>query len=128
MPAPLLGEMVFMPHGMDQMFYESQSSLFPELKGIVAKALLETAEGRAKFRERCALLFTNLFPGLSNRVEELRVNIRPEIAKMGTNAVAQHDRAVADLQKRIAERVAHLRKHLFAPAPPLTALSPGGEC
>ena len=40
-----------------------------------------------------------------NRVEELRAQIRPDIAKLGTNALAQHNRAVAELQHRIGERV-----------------------
>src|SRR5438309_7333229 len=68
---------VFIPHGMDEMFYEPQSSLLPELRGIVAKAVLETGEGRARFRERCCVLFTNLFLRLTNRVEELRAELRP---------------------------------------------------
>src|ERR1051326_5769173 len=46
-----VGRMVFMPHGMDQMFYQPQSSLFPELKGVVATAVLETPEAREPFRE-----------------------------------------------------------------------------
>ena len=67
-PGPLLGrggegsgKMVFMPHGMDQMFYQPESSLFPELKGVVAKAVLETAEGRrrnfANGAPSCSLTF-----------------------------------------------------------------------
>src|SRR5438477_12018269 len=49
------------------------------------------------------------------------------IAAMGTNALAQFDGAVVDLKQRISKRVAHLQRHLFAPAPALTALSVGGE-
>jgi hypothetical protein len=73
------------------------------------------------------VLFTNSFPKLTNRVEDLRARLRPEIARLGTNAVAQFDRAVADLQQRISLRLAHLRRHLFAPAPELSAVAPGGE-
>jgi len=124
---PTSDRMVFIPHGMDQMFYDPRGSLFPGLKGIVAKAVLETAEGRKLFRERCTALFTNLFPALSNRVEEIRATIRPEFATMGMNAVAQHDKAVADLQRRIGERIEHLRRHLLAAAPGITILNPGGE-
>lgn len=120
-------KMVFIPHGMDQMFHEPQGSLFPELKGLVAKAVLESAEGRRQFRERCVVLFTNLFPRLTNRVEESRKRLRPELARMGANAVLQHERAVADLQDRVRQRCEHLRKHLLAPAPGLTTLSPGRE-
>jgi hypothetical protein len=121
------GKLVFIPHGMDQMFYNPQSSLFPELKGVVAKAVLETPEGRERFRERCTTIFTNIFLRLTDRVEELRASLRPEVATLGTNAVAEYDRAVTDLQQRIRARLAHLQKHLLAPPPQLTPLKPGEE-
>jgi spore coat protein H len=124
---PGSGKMVFIPHGMDQMFFNPQGSLFPELKGIVAQAVLSTAEGRSRFRERCTLLFTNLFPALSNRVEELRARIRPELATMGKDAIVHHDRVVGYLQGRIRQRVEHLRRHLLATPPNLTSLIPGRE-
>src|SRR5713226_6843315 len=114
---PSFGKLVFLPHGMDQVCPQPQISLFPELKGIVAQAVLATPKGRKKFRERCTLLFTNDFPALSNRVEELGARIRPELAKLGANAVAQHDRAVAEFQQRISQRVEHLRKQLLVPPP-----------
>ena len=185
-------KMVFIPHGMDQMFTQQESSLFPEFKGMLARSLLATPEGRQRFRERCVTLFTNLLcplpmnrsaglrpgtramdqhagsetgapgaiqvfnarnqlrgnlsPGfaespspafgtlsrptgegtsLSNKVVELQMKLRPEIASLGTNALAEHDRAVSNLQQRIATRIAHLRRHLLAPAPALTTLVPG---
>ena len=149
--------MVFMPHGMDQMFYEPQGSLFPELKGLVAQAVLSTAEGRREYRRRCTMLFTNLFPKLANRVEELRARIRPELASSASEqeglltpaliakqaphpgplpraerekpgaVLAEHDLAVAALQQRIHYRIAHLQRHLFAPEPELAVLNPGEE-
>lgn len=124
---PGSGKLVFLPHGMDQICPQPQTSLFPELKGILAQAVLETAEGRRKFREYCTLLFTNHFSGLSNRVEQLRQRIRPELAKLGANAVAQHDRAAAALQQRIIQRMEDLRKQLLVPPPSLTILSPARE-
>jgi len=76
---------------MDQMFTQPEGSLFPEFKGILARAILQTPEGRQRFRERCLTLFTNLLcplsPALSpaggegaclsNRVVELQKKLRP---------------------------------------------------
>jgi hypothetical protein len=111
---------------MDQMFYEPQSSLFPELKGVVAQAVLSTGEGRARFRERCTALFTNIFPGLTNRVEQLHARIEPELKRLGVPR-EEHDLAVAALQQRIRFRMAHLRKQLFAPEPTLMLCKPGED-
>ncbi len=119
------GKMVFMPHGMDQMFYEPQGSLFPELKGLVAQAALATAEGRSRFRERCTLLFTNLFLGLTNRVDQLHARLRGQLANSGPDTLAQQERAVAALRQRIGNRVAYLQKHLLAAVPVLTSLKAG---
>ncbi len=124
---PTTDKMVFLPHGMDQMFTQPEGSLFPEFKGILARAILKKPEGRQRFRERCTTLFTNLFPALPERVVELQKKLRPELANIGTNAVAEHDRAVSNLQHRVAARIAHLRRHLLAPAPSLTALAPGAS-
>jgi hypothetical protein len=103
--------MVFIPHGMDQMFTQPESSLFPEFKGLLARCILATPAGRERYRERCAMLFTNVMcPSptslsasggggggyLSNKVVELQQKLCSEIATLGTNAVAEHGRAVAE--------------------------------
>jgi hypothetical protein len=57
----------------------------------------------------------------------LRQKLRPALAQLGTNAVARHDRAVAELQQRISQRIAHLRQHLLAPPPKPLNLTPGQQ-
>jgi hypothetical protein len=46
---------------MDQLFFEPRAGLLPDLRGVLARAVLETQAGRKEFRARCATLFTNLF-------------------------------------------------------------------
>jgi len=101
--------------------------LFPELKGVLARGVLNTSVGRKQYREWCVVLFTNFFPKLSGRVEEVRQRIRPVIAQYGTNAVAHHDQAVADLQQRIGKRIEHLRRHLLSPEPNVLLLETGAQ-
>jgi spore coat protein H len=124
---PDTGKFVFLPHGMDQVFWQPQSSLVPDLKGVVAQAVLQTAPGLRLFRARCTLLFTNHLSRLTNRVEEVRVQLRPIFADMGTNALAQHDRAVVQLQERMTARIEFLRKQVLAPPPEAFVLEVGGQ-
>ena len=59
------GRMVFMPHGMDQMFgvggMGAQTAIFPQMKGMVARAVVGTSEGRSRYRMKMMELRTNLF-------------------------------------------------------------------
>src|SRR5207249_4645971 len=58
---PASGKVVFFPHGMDQMFWDPSGPIVPSMEGLVARALLETTAGRRRYRERMALLLTNVF-------------------------------------------------------------------
>jgi hypothetical protein len=58
---PIADKIVFMPHGMDQIFHNPQGSILPEMKGLVARAVLETHEGRRQYFERMAIVATNPF-------------------------------------------------------------------
>ena len=53
---PNSGLMVFLPHGVDKVFSEPKGALWPEWKGLVARAVLETPEGRQRYLERMATL------------------------------------------------------------------------
>ena len=110
---PTTGRAVFIPHGMDQLFYETQAPLLPDLHGVLARAVLETHTGRREFRTRCAILYGKLFPTLSNRVEVLRANIRPVLAQLDSQVALLHDEAVTNLQRRIRERMRYLDRTAF---------------
>src|SRR5262249_53168450 len=49
---PKRNKIVFIPSGMDQMFGDPNGPLFPNIQGAVAKALLETPEGKERYRNR----------------------------------------------------------------------------
>src|SRR5205807_1217440 len=58
---PGTNQMVFIPHGYDQLFGKPKGPLFPEWKGLVAKAVIDSSEGRAKYRDRMSALLANSF-------------------------------------------------------------------
>jgi spore coat protein H len=109
------GKFVFIPYGMDQMFWDPQAALLPDPKGRVARSVLYTAEGRAIFRERCGVLLTNLLEYVTNHIADLHSRLLPAVTELGTNAVQTHERAVVGLHQRVLERLVHLREELAAP-------------
>lgn len=106
--------MVFMPHGMDQMFWKPDGPILTGRNGIVAKAVLQTEEGRRLYLERFRQLRTNLFDvaAITNRVNELAARIQPETIKDGFFTGIQHNRAVAKLNRLISQRAVEIDQQL----------------
>src|SRR5262249_50985967 len=53
---PVSDRMAFIPHGLDNTFFESGLSLMPPRRSLLVSAYLSTPEDRAAFRERVARL------------------------------------------------------------------------
>src|SRR5262249_28986542 len=55
---------VFMPHGLDQMFgvmrVGTDMPIFPRMNGLVARAVMQTPEGRQRYRQAIVQLMTNV--------------------------------------------------------------------
>lgn len=107
-------KMLFFPHGMDQMFGAGSAAnapLRPGMNGLVAQAILKTAEGRRQYRSTCATLFTNIFKVevLTNRIHELARQLRPMLPDIDNQAAA--------VRQRIIERAADLQRQLNIPEP-----------
>ncbi len=113
--------MIFMPHGMDQMFGVTRSSpnapIQPGMQGLVARAVASTPQGRRMLLERIETLRTNLFlPAiLTNRVRELDARIRPTLAAYDPSWARAHDSEVEDLCERILQRAQSISDQLGSP-------------
>jgi len=112
-------KMVFMPHGLDQMFGVERTTpdcpILPgRLQGLVARAALSTPEGRHRYLERVAQLYTNVFhaDALVKRVDELAAVINPAIAEYSPAAARRHEVAVENLKRRILLRDESLSRQL----------------
>ncbi len=121
---PETGRMIFLPHGMDQLFGPPVLPWQPVMAGIVAKAVMETPEGKQRYRECFASLFDRLFriETLTNRVNELRLQLRPALGKREFKAVTQEAARVKD---RIAQRQINLKSQLDRPPPALLSFTNG---
>lgn len=106
--------LVFMPHGLDQMFWTPEGPLVTGTKGIVARAVMKTPEGRRRYLEKVAQLRATVFnvEQMTRRVNELSERIRPAVAQGGLGAAVQHSAWVKILRDRIAQRAASIDAQL----------------
>ncbi len=104
---PVSDRLHFMPHGMDQTFARATFALMPpRWEGMVARAFVETREGRALYQQQLARLFTNTWSTatLVRRVDELAAPLRPIVADEGVAAKPAYERQVAALRRRLEQR------------------------
>jgi hypothetical protein len=105
---------LFLPHGMDQLFGSADLPWEPHMAGLVARAVLTTPEGKQRYRERFTSLFTNLFQveRLSNRVNQIVSHFRLFL----TDSEFANVRTEAGLvRERIQQRQANLAMQLMQP-------------
>lgn len=122
---PNTGRATFMPHGMDQLFFEPRAPLLPDLAGIVARRILETQTGRSEFRSRCVTLYTNLFPTLSNRVETAWRQLRPALDELSEKTRFHANDIGTNVLQRIHDRTKYLEQSIFQKAE-LPVFTPAG--
>lgn len=114
------GKLVFMPHGMDQLFGVSSSttlSLTPVFRGMVAKALFTIPEARARYLKRIEELSAKELSveALHARIDHLAERLRPSLNQI---RAWQLDRGVEDMKARISQRAISIAKQLMnAPRP-----------
>ncbi len=112
---PVSDRLHFMPHGMDQTFARATFALMPpRWEGMVARAFVETREGRALYQRQLMRLFTNTWDTakLVRRVDELSASLRPIVADEGLAAKLAYDRQVAALRRRLEQRGQFLAQQL----------------
>lgn len=111
--------LVFMPHGLDQLFgvrrREVGPQLMPSMSGMAAAALLETRAGRRLYLDRLADLQTNVFdaPALLAAVDRLETLLRPALQDDSAGR-AEFDRRVPLLRDRLEERAEQMRDQFAA--------------
>lgn len=90
---PKSDRLVFMPHGMDRILGSHRTDVnlpvVPPARGLVARAVLSTTEGRRRYVERAEAVFTNVLQG-QRWCERLRaMAIRaPQAASVGVGRAA----------------------------------------
>jgi hypothetical protein len=99
--------MVFIPHGMDQVFARANTPMHPQVVGLVAKSVLEVPQFYERYRERMAQLLTNSFhiADITNRLYSVASRVQPLLEEVDPQAAAGYMTRVASLSRRISARV-----------------------
>ena len=114
---PDSGRLVILPHGLDQMFWKPDGLIFPRMRGMLARAVVQIPEGRRRYLERMSQLLTNVYKveAITNRVVQQAARIRTTLLAHNPQAAKNHERLVAQLCERIALRARSLEQQLGAP-------------
>ncbi len=104
-------KILFFPHGMDRLFGMTVLPWQPRMSGLVARAVMETPEGRRRYRDCFQELLKNVFDCgmLSNRVAKLVSEIAPSLTLAEARSL---EKAGSLLQARIALRKKNLEWQL----------------
>ena len=105
------GKMVFFPHGMDQLFGSADLPWIPHMAGLVAKAVMETPEGKERYSHEFRRLFETLFKQdrLSHRVDHIIEPLRSTLDASEFSAIKAQAALVSD---RITRRRSWLERQL----------------
>src|SRR5262245_6291943 len=107
-----------LPHGLDQMFWKPDGPIFPRMRGMLARAVVQIPEGRRRYLEQMSQLLTNVYhvEAITNRVMQQAARIRSVLVERNPQAARNHERLVATLCERIAQRARSLEQQLGAPS------------
>lgn len=113
---PATSRMVFLPHGMDQLFGRPDATIRPAMQGLVARAMVETPEGRRDFRARLAQLAREVLdvPRLRHQADAFFNRVWSSLEPRERQALK---RELAATLERIALRRASVEEQLTRPEP-----------
>jgi hypothetical protein len=110
--------LLFLPHGMDQLFGAPEAPWNPTPSGAVAKAFLGTPEGRALYRKSMENVLTNTIhpEECARNVDQWVKNIKPHLESAEFKALSNE---AQELKKRIEQRHHFLLQQMAMPEPVL---------
>jgi hypothetical protein len=117
----------FLPHGMDQLFGDTDASILHRPGALVANALMRHPGWRQRYRERLVALLPLFAPKkLEAGIAKAQKQIERAFGKIGPDEVREQAAAAEHLIGRVRDRYKNLREQVRAPEPkPLQF--PGGR-
>lgn len=115
-------KMVFMPHGLDQLFGFGRrmgidASIEPSARGQVARVFLSLPEGRKLFHRKLVELRTNVLDPdrIATRIREVEATLQPTLEAYSPGLAAAHASRVQDLIERVRRRAENVTQQLERP-------------
>ena len=111
---PMRDKITFIPHGMDQMFEDPQGPLFPDFQGTVARAFMETPEGRTRYVARVRQIMKDIFhpDELHKKLDALQARLKPAIESVDADGARNYPAFVDRVRQAITQRDKSLREQL----------------
>jgi hypothetical protein len=103
---PKKDKLIFIPSGMDQMFSNTGGPILPNFQGVVARAVLETPEGRARYLARLDEIMKTVFHvgKIHQRLDELQAIVQPALATVHPQAGRDYPAHIKNLKNAVAQR------------------------
>jgi hypothetical protein len=107
------GRMIFLPHGMDQVFEDPHATLFEETPHLLVSAVMRWSAWRDRYRATLRDLSPKLLDptAIGERLARIDGRLRPAVATLGEEALREYDERRDGLRERLRER------HTFLTAP-----------
>jgi hypothetical protein len=104
------GKLIFMPHGLDQMFWNATGSVLPGMQGLVAKAALQIPEVRQRYFERVKELRASVLhpEALTNRAHAIAAKFVPRLQEKHPEIAKDQASALTDFCQAIVRRAQSL--------------------
>ena len=114
---PENGLFVFLPHGMDQMFRRPDGPLEPAMKGMIARAFMQTRQGRVLYLQTASELMNQVFNAdrISSRLKEIAAAILPSLNTIDPGYSRFLNQVVDSLISSVIQRSVALSKELRNP-------------
>ncbi len=103
---PKSNKLTFIPSGMDQMFADPNGTILPNFQGFVARAVLETPEGRTRYLNRMDEVMRKLYKSDQRvkRLADLQTIVQPALASVDAGAGRDFPNQVARLRNGMLQR------------------------
>jgi spore coat protein H len=107
-------KLIFIPSGMDQMFGNPGGPIKPDFQGLVARAVMETPEGKKLYLAKMADLHKSVLKPdeLIKRLDELQARVQPAVAAVDKGAGKDYPNQVNRLRDAIRQRAKSIEQQL----------------
>jgi spore coat protein H len=110
---PKRDKLVFIPSGMDQMYGNPGGPIMPGFQGFVARAVMETPEGKKRYLAKLAEINKSIKPdAVSKRLDALQLRVQPALASIDKGAGRDYPNQVNRLRDAIRQRSKTIEKQL----------------
>lgn len=103
---PTKDKITFLPSGMDQMWGDPNGPILPGFKGMVARAVVESEEGKKRYFARFREIMKDVYkvPEMLKRIDELEDRVKPALKSVDEGAAKDYKNQVNRLRSAIPQR------------------------